>query len=240
MATDLSAKSTNKQIKERFDNDVERFSDLETGQKAVIDAPLILDLISDLAGKVVPAARTLLDIGCGAGNNTIKILRRTPGLDCDLLDLSDKMLERAAQRLSAEPAGRVRIFCGDFRSLELPQGHYDLIVAAAVLHHLRGDADWEQAFARLYALLAPGGALFVSDMFFHQAGAVHEAMWNRYGEYLRSLGGEEYQRKVFEYIDYEDSPRDMTFQIELLRRVGFSKIDVLHKNSCFGAYVAVK
>jgi tRNA (cmo5U34)-methyltransferase len=33
---------------------------------------------------------------------------------------------------------------------------------------------------------------------------------------------------------------DLTFQIELLRKTGFWKIDILHKNSCFGAYVAIK
>ena len=240
MSTPLDNKSTNAQIKERFDNDVERFSNLETGQQAVIDAPLILDLISDLACKVVPQAKNLLDIGCGAGNNTIKILRTKPGLNCDLLDLSDKMLARAAERVRAEQAGEVRTFCGDLREVELPTEHYDIIVAAAVLHHLRDDVDWQQTFEKLHALLTPGGALFVSDMFFHGDPQVHAAMWNRYAEYLRGLGGAEYQEKVFAYIDAEDSPRDLTFQLELLRKVGFSKVDILHKNSCFGAYVAIK
>lgn len=240
MGIPLGKKSTNAQIKERFDHDVERFSNLETGQQAVIDAPLMLELISDLAGKIVPHARTLLDIGCGAGNNTIKILRRTPGLDCDLLDLSDKMLERAAERVRAEQAGAVRTFCGDLRELELPEGYYDLIVAAAVLHHLRDEADWQRAFDKIHALLAPGGALFVSDMFFHDDPQVHAAMWARYGEYLCGLGGEAYRDKVFAYIEAEDSPRGLTFQIERLRAAGFRQIDVLHKNSCFGAYVAIK
>ncbi|MGE9292248.1 MAG: class I SAM-dependent methyltransferase [Puniceicoccales bacterium] len=240
MSTPLDKKSSNAQIQARFDADVERFSNLETGQQAVIDAPLMLELISTLAPKVVPQARTLLDIGCGAGNNTIKILRQLPGLDCDLLDLSANMLERAAGRVRAEQAGTVRTFCGDFRALDLPNGHYDLIVAAAVLHHLRDEEDWRQGFRKIYELLAPGGALFVSDMFFHEDPQVHAAMWARYGEYLRTLGGEEYRDKVFAYIDQEDSPRDLTFQLELMREVGFSKIDILHKNSCFGAYVAIR
>ena len=37
-------KSTVDEIRERFDNDVERFSDLEQGQVASIDSPLHLDL----------------------------------------------------------------------------------------------------------------------------------------------------------------------------------------------------
>ena len=58
----------------------------------------------------------------------------------------------------------------------------------------------------------------------------------RYGAYLESLGGEEYRRKVFDYIDREDSPRPVAYQLDLLRRVGFSEVDLLHKNSCFAAF----
>jgi tRNA (cmo5U34)-methyltransferase len=30
-------------------------------------------------------------------------------------------------------------------------------------------------------------------------------MWERYGEYLESLGGKDYRTRVFDYIDKEDS-----------------------------------
>lgn len=243
--TSLSQKSTTHAIKERFDNDVERFSSLETGQQTVIDARLILDLLSTLSVSVVPHAQTMLDVGCGAGNNTIRIVREQaernkPELNCDLVDLSKPMLERAKTRLATEPAASVRTFQGDFRDVGLPEDHYDIIVAAAVLHHLRDDEDWLYGFSKLFALLRTQGALFVSDMFIHSDERVHDLMWSRYGDYLVEIGGVEKRDAVFEYVDYEDSPRDMTFQIELLRKVGFRKVDVLHKNSVFGAYVAIK
>jgi tRNA (cmo5U34)-methyltransferase len=49
MSTPLEKKSSTNEIKERFDNDVERFSDLETGQTATIDAPLAMELITQAA-----------------------------------------------------------------------------------------------------------------------------------------------------------------------------------------------
>ena len=49
MKTPLEKKSTTKEIKKRFDNDVERFSNLETGQQAIIDAPLMMDLLAHAA-----------------------------------------------------------------------------------------------------------------------------------------------------------------------------------------------
>jgi len=59
MKTPLNKKSTVNEIKERFDNDVERFSNLETGQQAVVDAPIMLELISELAASVKPDAKKL-------------------------------------------------------------------------------------------------------------------------------------------------------------------------------------
>ncbi len=45
---------------------------------------------------------------------------------------------------------------------------------------------------------------------------------------------------MFEYIEKEDSPRPLLFQIELLYEVGFQNVDVLHKNNCFAAFGALK
>ncbi|HWZ35533.1 MAG TPA: hypothetical protein VNW51_05200, partial [Mucilaginibacter sp.] len=73
MSIDYSTKSTNDEIKARFDNDVERFSNLETGQTTTIDAPLTMELCTEAARYVNPNAKDLLDIGCGAGNYTLKM-----------------------------------------------------------------------------------------------------------------------------------------------------------------------
>ncbi|MDB5158487.1 MAG: SAM-dependent methyltransferase, partial [Mucilaginibacter sp.] len=40
MNTNYADKATNEEIRNRFDNDVERFSNLDTGQATTIDAPL--------------------------------------------------------------------------------------------------------------------------------------------------------------------------------------------------------
>ena len=63
-------------------------------------------------------------------------------------------------------------------------------------------------------------------------------MRGRYGEYLSKIGGDDYRDKVF--IDHEDTPRSLSYQIELMKKIGFSKTEILHKNSCFAAYGAIK
>ena len=65
-------------------------------------------------------------------------------------------------------------------------------------------------------------------------------MWDRYGDYLIQLNGEAYKQTVFDYIEEEDSPRSVMFQCDLLKKVGFSYVDVLHKHALFSAIVAIK
>lgn len=240
MKVDYSKKSTVDEIRARFDADVERFSNLQTGQSATIDAPLAMELIARAAAASTSPISRVLDIGCGAGNNTLKLLEYAPDLNCDLLDLSKNMLARAKERVSPCTKGRVRTFCGDFRNLQLEENSYDVVLACAVLHHLRDDSDWEFAFKKIFSILRKGGSFWVSDLVCHSLDEVQNIMWDRYGEYLSKLGGEEYREKVFKYIEREDSPRPIFYQLELMKKAGFSKVEILHKNSCYAAYGAIK
>lgn len=233
-------KSTPDQIRDRFDRDVERFSDLDTGQSATIDAPFVMELVAESAAATNPGATAVLDIGCGAGNYTLKLLQRLPNLDATLLDLSRPMLDRALQRVSPETTGRVEVVQGDIRDVDLGAGRFDIILAAMVLHHLRGDEEWRAVFRKLFDALKPGGSLWIADAVTHEIPAVHDLMWRRYGEYLTTLRDEAYRDHVFAYIEQEDTPRPLVFQLDLLREVGLRAVDVLHKNSKFAAFGAIR
>ena len=128
-------KSTIDEIRARFDADVERFSNLATGQISTVDAPLAMELIS-----------------------------------------------------------------------------------CAVLHHLRDDEDWEFAFKKIFSILKKGGSLWITDLVGHSIPSVQNMMRGRYGEYLSKIGGDDYRDKVFKYIDHEDTPRSLYYQIELMKK----------------------
>jgi len=240
METNFNNKATVEEIRERFEHDVERFSNLETGQKAIPDAPLMMELITRAAAACTPNAKSVLDIGCGGGNNTLKLLELINPLDCYLLDLAKAMTERAHERVSKINKGNTIVVNEDIRTADLPEGKFDIIIAAAVLHHLRSDSDWENVFTKIYRLLAPGGGIWISDLFIHENQSVQNILWEKYGEYLMATGGNEMKKKAFDAIEREDTPRPITYQIELLRKIGFSKIDILHKTTSFAAYGAVK
>ncbi|KLT71325.1 methyltransferase type 11 [Flavobacterium sp. ABG] len=233
-------KSTTAEIRERFDNDVERFSNLDTGQVATIDATISLELITEASKRIVPNAKNVLDIGCGAGNYTLMMLSKIPNLNATLVDLSQPMLDKALERVSKETNGKVEILHGDIREVALPEEQFDIILAGAVLHHLRDDQDWETTFSKLFRLLKPGGCLMISDLITQDTALLNEYTWERYGDYLEGIGGAEYRQKVLDYVEKEDSPRSMNYQLDLMKEVGFSKVEILHKNMCFGAFGGIK
>ena len=240
MTTPLQKKSTLEEIRDRFDGEVERFSKLETGQQATLDAPLVLELVAKAGARHLRPGNTLLDVGCGAGNFTLRLLQEVPGLHCRLADLSQPMLDRAAERIRQANAASVTTVQSDLRALSLEDNSVDTILAGAVLHHLRDDADWTSTFRKFARWLKPGGRLYVSDLCYFDQPDLQEIMWQRYGDYLSTLGGDAYREKVFAYIDKEDTPRSLPYQLDLLKSTGFSAYDVLHRNSVFACYVGVK
>lgn len=228
------------EIRQRFDGDVERFSNLETGQSATVDAPLALSLVTEAAPATTPHAQDLLDVGCGAGNYTLKLLEQLPNLNVTLVDLSQPMLDRATQRIQPKTTGTVKAIQSDIRQLDLGQNRFDLILAAAVLHHLRTDDEWRAVFQKFHDALRPSGSIWIFDLVESSLPEVQTLMWRRYGEYLSSLKDEKYRDAVFTYIAKEDTPRSLMFQLDMLRTVGFSEAEILHKSSCFAAFGAVK
>jgi tRNA (cmo5U34)-methyltransferase len=238
--TDARDKSSVEEIRRRFDADVERFSNLVTGQTATIDATLAMDLVAEAAARATPQAADILDVGCGAGNYTLKLLQRLPGRNVTLIDLSRPMLDRAEERIRAVTDGRITAIQDDVRRVRFERESQDVVLAAAVFHHLRSDDEWRQVFQSLFTALRPGGSIWVFDMIQSSIPAVQTIMWERYGTYLSELKDDAYRDHVFAYIEREDTPRPLVFQLDLLRETGFREVDVLHKHGCFAAFGGVK
>jgi tRNA (cmo5U34)-methyltransferase len=134
----------------------------------------------------------------------------------------------------------VTAFQGDIRETPLRENAFDVAVAGATLHHLREDEEWDRVFRAVFRSLRKGGSFWIWDLVAHEHGGVHDLMWRRYGEYLQGLKGPEYREQVFGYVEAEDTPRPLTWQLERLRRAGFATVEVLHKNVCFAAFGALK
>jgi tRNA (cmo5U34)-methyltransferase len=233
-------KSSVDEIKQRFDGDVTRFSNLETGQVSVIDAKIALDTGTEAAKRIVSDAKSMLDIGCGAGNWTLRMLQKIPDLNCTLLDISSAMLETARERVSRSTKGTITVIKNDMREAGLGEDCFDIIVASASLHHLRGDAEWESVFAKIARSLRKGGCFIISDLVRQNDDRLTALVYEGWERYLEETGGPAFREEIINFSKKEDSPRPVNYLAMLLQKNGWTNIESLHKNMCFATICAVK
>ncbi len=98
----------------------------------------------------------------------------------------------------------------------------------------------ERGLTKLYRSLTPGGWFWAVDLSEHETREIQQMMWWRHEEYLRTLGGEELRTIVVNEVLQQDTPRPLLLQLDLLRKVGFRSVEILHKNSCFAAFGAMR
>lgn len=105
----------------------------------------ILHHLGDVAGK------TLLDLGCGAGENSVYFARK--GARCTATDYSPGMVEKAL-KLAAANKVQIDACTMNAMDIEFPDATFDIVYAANLLHHL---PDPMVALREIHRVLKPGG-----------------------------------------------------------------------------------
>ncbi|MEO6857021.1 MAG: Sua5/YciO/YrdC/YwlC family protein [Solirubrobacteraceae bacterium] len=123
------------------------------------DIPVYDEFQDQVVAASGSGARRVLELGAGTGETSVRLRDRHPDAELVGIDESHAMLDAARERLSDRPVDlRVARLQG-----ELPQGPFDLVVSALCVHHL--DAGEKQdLFARVRAVLAPGGRFVLGDV----------------------------------------------------------------------------
>lgn len=132
-------------------------------------ADRLVALVGELA---LPANPTVLEVGCGTGLLTRRLLPRLGG-DWLVTDLSPAMVDAARAAIGADKA-QFRVMDGE--QPDTPVGLFDLIVSNLAVQWF---GDLGRAVNRLRAGLAPGGKLVLSTLgqgSFAQWRAAHEAL----------------------------------------------------------------
>jgi SAM-dependent methyltransferase len=107
------------------------------------------------------AGKDVLDYGCGPGYLT-KYLVEGGATSVTGIDVSDGEIEQARERAEKNGvADRSRFLVADAHATDFPDDSFDLIVGAAILHHL----ELRKALLEIRRILRPGGsAVFLEPM----------------------------------------------------------------------------
>ncbi|MFB8277707.1 class I SAM-dependent methyltransferase [Nocardia colli] len=103
----------------------------------------------------------VLEIGCGTGNLTIKAKRACPGADIIGSDPDPRALALAQRK--AKGLNGIRFDIGYSQELPYPDGEFDRVLSALMLHHLDTDVKAATA-AETWRVLRPGGRLHLLDV----------------------------------------------------------------------------
>jgi len=185
-----------------------------------------------------PRADRVLELGCGTGNLTLRVAARYPGAALTLVDGAGEMLELSRHRLAAA-ASSCAVTCVEttFERVELQPASFDLVTSSISLHHV---VEKPALFRRLFALLAPGGALVYSDQMRGRTDAHHALNMDRMRDFWREsepLSLDE-QRSLDRHSDDHDHYVSVADQLAWLDAAGFADVDCVWRNWMWGVITA--
>lgn len=113
-------------------------------------------------------ARTMLDLGGGAGTNAIAFCQVYPTLKATVFDLPATLAltERTVKEAGMED--RINLVPGNFNQDDL-DGSYDVILMSDVLHYQNYEAN-ARVVRKTFSHLAPGGRLIIKDRYLDASG----------------------------------------------------------------------
>jgi trans-aconitate 2-methyltransferase len=108
-----------------------------------------------LARLPLEGGELVLDVGCGTGRLTERLLARLPRGRVVAIDQSANMLEAAREYLTGKGGRGIDLVQADASALPFAE-HADAVFSTATFHWIR---DHVRLFASLYTALKPGGRL---------------------------------------------------------------------------------
>ena len=121
--------------------------------------------------ELVPVEARVLDCAAGTGEFSLAAAKRAASVLCT--DQSRPMLDRARKKAAKRGLTNIRFAQRDVTALSDPDGSFDAVIAANVLHLL---PEPETAVRELWRVTAPGGRLILPTYLQGKAGTAYGAM----------------------------------------------------------------
>lgn len=138
-----------------------------------------------------PAGSTILEAGCGTGEQTITLAGNSPDAHITSIDINAQSLAQAKAKVEAAGLTNVELEQGDLFALSFDAERFDHVFVCFVLEHLSKPVD---ALNALRKLLKPGGTMTVIEgdhgsAYFHPDSAAARAAVQCQVDLQQAAGG---------------------------------------------------
>lgn len=165
-----------------------RFYDLAQRSNRAVNAAAVARV-----AELVPAGARVLDCAAGTGEFSLAAAGKAASVLCT--DQSLLMLERTRRKAQKQELTNISFAQRDVTALSDPDGSFDTVIAANVLHLL---PQPEQAVRELWRVAAPGGRLILPTYLQGRAGTAYGTMIKIYQDvgfhYEHAFTPENYQK----------------------------------------------
>lgn len=224
-------------------------TDFDDGIRVLL--PRYEEMLDTLTACIAPTCKTLVDLGCGTGELSLRLLQRCPEAQVLAVDYSPRMVEFARAKVTRAGYGdRWHAICADFGDLATQnQGDTaiqssEACVSSLAVHHL-SDEMKQTLFTWIANLLEPGGCFWNADPVLAETPQLQEIYQSVRQAWAATQGEtiETVRAKVGQSLPQGYSGQDrlatLNAHLAMLRQAGFNPVAVPWKYfgfAVFGGY----
>ncbi|QGG46750.1 class I SAM-dependent methyltransferase [Heliorestis convoluta] len=211
-----------KDVEKKFNENAEKY---DSQRRQLIPCFDDFYTIAATVARTNKKSPNILDLGAGTGLLSSKIVERYPDARLTLIDLSDKMLEVAKERL--QEYENITYIVNDYTK-HAYTSKFDIIVSSLSIHHL-SDEEKKKLYQDVYKMTDKGGCFINADQVLGSSPfleALYVEDWKSKVE--RSGLSTEEIKESYERLKL-DQMSTLSDQLQWLEEAGFSDVDCLYK-----------
>lgn len=203
--------------------------------------PYYDEMLSAIALCVPPESKRILELGCGTGELTRKVLQQCPKAEIITVDYSPRMIDFVQEKMENQGEDqRIETIQLDFGAWAKNEAgsdlgnNFDAIISSLAIHHLSDDMK-VTLFQKIASSLNPKGCFWNCDPLlpeFEELSDVYQQSRQRWAQ-KQGIDLDAVRSKIgkseTQGYSSQDQLATLDSQLEMLKKAGFSKTAVIWK-----------